>query len=127
MKSILAFLLIFFPTITQAANEHSVIGTWVYTIKGNDFTDIKTCTFAANSDLKCIVEEVGYSDGFGDAHKYKTKGKWFISNNKLTMSESVLGKSTSINFNIVNIKSDTLVLMSEQNFKQVWQRSLSAN
>jgi hypothetical protein len=113
--------------MTQATNEHSIIGTWVYTVKENDFTDTKKCTFNENSDLECVVEEVGYSDGFGDAHKYNTKGKWFISKNKLTMSESVLGKPIITNFSIISIKSDTLVLMSEQSFKQVWQRSLSAN
>ncbi len=60
MKSIDLFLLILLPILTHTANEHEVIGTWVYTIKGNNFTDTKTCTFTENSNLDFVVEEVGY-------------------------------------------------------------------
>ena len=126
MKHIIFYTFMLFSFCSNALTNNEVVGTWTYSEVGQDYKDTKICTFSNNGDLNCLVEEQGITEhGFGEAHTFKTNGTWSISNDELTLSETILDDLLITKFQIISINSSKLVLISS-NKEQVWQQSLNA-
>ncbi|MGJ8694656.1 MAG: hypothetical protein ACSHW0_19535 [Thalassotalea sp.] len=127
MKLTIAYILIILSFSVSATYQDKIIGTWSYTLKGDDFTENQTCSFNGDASFSCVIEEVGYSNGFGDAHKYKTSGKWSLVNDTLTMSYISPVNLFNKTYTVSNIITGELTLISAKNYKEIWQAISTAN
>ena len=123
MKFILVFILTTISTVGFTKDSQSIVGSWIYTNQMPTYTDIKQCDFSLDGNLFCVIKESGCSKGFCDAHEYKTKGNWVLSDNKLILTENVFEKRIKQHYTISEIHKKTLVLITSNNIKEVWQKA----
>ena len=106
-------------------NDH-LIGKWSLTEQGKDFENIKECEFLTFGKLNCTHSEAGFSNGYGDAHIYKTSGDWSIQSNTLTLTEiptDNLKQKLSYKYNFKSFTADKMVLINNKGATQVWLKT----
>jgi hypothetical protein len=103
-------------------NDH-LIGKWSFTEQGKDYENNKECEFLTFGKLNCTNSEAGFSNGYGDAHIYKTTGSWSIKNNTLMLTETPtynFKQELSYKYNLKSFTADTMVLINNKGATQVW-------
>ncbi len=113
--------------LSFAAQESDILGTWFFVESGDDYKDTKSCTFLKEGKFKCEIEEYGFTQhGWGESTTFSSKGTWYISDDYLKMSETILGSHREATFKVSKVNADELVLVLNSK-KQMWQRSSNAN
>jgi len=119
-------LLISFSIFPVEKSELRISGVWVYTDKGDDFIDEKTCEFLSSGDLRCTISEFGFSDRYGDGHVYKTIGSWSLKGKSLTLVESpTYSPETTYrnHYKIIELTNTKLVLLKHGGAKEKWYQT----
>jgi hypothetical protein len=125
----LLILILVFITGCSTTSELNPIdrisGVWTFTEKGTDFENSKSCSFLSLGELTCSISEAGFSNGYGDAESYQTKGSWSIKNDSLILKETpTFNPKQSIN-NQYSFKSFTLskmTLLNSNGSTEVWYK-----
>jgi len=101
-------------------------GKWSFTEIGKDYENNKDCDFLLPNKLVCTISETGFSNGFGDAHLYKTIGTWNVKNQMLALIETPTYNPKlqhSSQYTIKSFTTNKMVLINHYNVEQTWYKT----
>jgi hypothetical protein len=110
----------------ELSSSDHISGKWSYSEIGNDYENTKICEFLISDKLVCSITEAGFSNGFGDAHIYKTTGTWNIVKNELTLTETATynpKEKKVTKYSIKRSTMDKMLLINNQGVQQIWLKT----
>ena len=116
-------LCLFACSTTQQTQVH---GLWFYSESGVYYKETKSCDFDSDGSFKCDITELGFSEQFGDAHKYQTLGKWLLENDTLELIYAptyATEVSTKIRYSILKLSNNMMVLRNQNGKTEEWHNS----